>query len=1400
MFHRKRASSNPPKIAVRQQAAPPPTASAASAAAQAFIKDQQNHGNLSSAAAAAALRSHSITPTPVGNLQTKRMQRRNSNGSVISSGSNAHPGLERRGSASSMTERSFRSPSPGRGSPHVRAAPDAPPVPPVPREVGRAPSSRMRAASVEPPLRVSSPPPAKQGGRGVSLDRAPQPPTSPKAKKAPRLSNVTELEREESRRSSVNFSRPMSPSRPVSTVSTRSVQDGHSESSPSSPTSGKSGWFTAPVTSDVEARKELEPLAPVSTSAIAPIEASGIQQKVQGVADQPVKKKKKKKITQAAAGSHFASGTMGLTGTALQPAAESEHLSTPTNSGSDTGRGSNGPARSDTSSSLDLTKSFNTRAGGLLARQPSMVDEAPELEAETANTGRKVDVAPKATLSASKWAKSPAKPKSLQPVQHTPQSSIDDNTLAARTESPSSHSPSRSAHFGAAPINLMNGTRHQPPGRSVSPMKSALKHSPSSSVQGMPSQVRPARPESLSESLDGRKKSARVSFGESPIVVAAGLEAYKHAGKPPSRVVGDDELDNSMKPTPALPTFGSVRGRKLKVEPIAEPTTESIPDSMSSSQGTLVGLDHSNDHGLGGILTQDLASKQAASDPVPPMTATVEGMGLDSESNYLCDEKEASARVQDALIPTSEPATTEIAEKPEPLRQLEMAAQREHSHAVPAIAILPATPAAEEIERELSIPGSFPDSDISSISTKRSISSLPQSPTVTPLTTQAQARDEDSSDSDNDSIYSDAAEDPYEYGAFASLDAIVESPIVKTSPGLVVATTGDDVSTEQPEHSPSWNESKAYWKSLSERRKQELEERAAKTQESSSTEESESEEEASEDEEATSAAPVVHAPAEPTHPVTSPKARTKTPKAQPAVTASVKYNRINPAIAAQQARPSPLKNTLRSSPHSDESEVTGTHLRGSMRNGGTMPSTMRGTMRGPQSGLESSKWSNASPTQQPKGALQKKNIPMGLTATRPVVHQRASSGTVTSAQRPAYHQRASSGTAASLTGPTLRRIGSADSASSFQRLRGASQNRNDGKVSMRRSMRDSLPQERPMSSPPAGRGSSRFSVRSVSPAGSTAPVHMRSSMRGNAGTPSLRSQKQAKAEKKSRLRSPIGFGRKSMPNESKPPRSSSGLASRFAADSDDERPRSTFVSRFADSDDEDIDLPPVRGIPKRRGEEDGDSTDLEGESGDERQTAPPVPTLKDIEAAHAEKQLTNGNAEGSILAGGSLRNHPGDLYSSKHVPRPDELNKRRFSFLGMGGSKKRGSSVPPQPTRPASSGGDTASLRPPKLQRRNTPNKLALVPEDSWPLPAPQKIGVIEDDRPNTSDGFAANVPNKERPDIGKRRSTNDALGMTDREKRKVSFGLNSGEPVYSGRTGKKKKFGTLRRMFGLND
>ncbi|KAK0729836.1 hypothetical protein B0H67DRAFT_677795 [Lasiosphaeris hirsuta] len=77
---------------------------------------------LSAAAAAAALRARPTTPTRVADVQTKRTLRRSASiASAASSDAQGRPGLQRRGSSSSMAERTLRSPSP-----HQRSSGNAP--------------------------------------------------------------------------------------------------------------------------------------------------------------------------------------------------------------------------------------------------------------------------------------------------------------------------------------------------------------------------------------------------------------------------------------------------------------------------------------------------------------------------------------------------------------------------------------------------------------------------------------------------------------------------------------------------------------------------------------------------------------------------------------------------------------------------------------------------------------------------------------------------------------------------------------------------------------------------------------------------------------------------------------------------------------------------------------------------------------------------------------------------------------------------------------------------------------------------------------------------------------------------------------------------------------------------
>jgi hypothetical protein len=291
--------------------------------------------------------------------------------------------------------------------------------------------------------------------------------------------------------------------------------------------------------------------------------------------------------------------------------------------------------------------------------------------------------------------------------------------------------------------------------------------------------------------------------------------------------------------------------------------------------------------------------------------------------------------------------------------------------------------------------------------------------------------------------------------------------------------------------------------------------------------------------------------------------------------------------------------------------------------------------------------------------------------------------------------------------------------------------------------------------------------------------------------------------------------------------------SRFgnSSDEDEDARPSRFQSRFADSDSDDPDdytlpagLTPVRGIPKKAGEEDGDSTDLEEEIEDEPKVA--VTMDKEINAGratNATKNQTNGdtNGQGAILAAGSLRD-------SKHAPLPAFEGggkvKAKRGFFGLGKKKPapppaldRSSTVPsasseattappseipmpPQqrnrelglPLTPIEEDKDIGTLvetsprsrKSPKLQRRSTPE---------WPLPHNNNPvpPIPEDDRPMSSDGIA---PRRPRFQMRQSSQMSTATAAT------APIVDVSGRSVSYGRTGKKKKFQGLRRVFGLND
>ncbi|OAL43705.1 hypothetical protein IQ07DRAFT_649799 [Pyrenochaeta sp. DS3sAY3a] len=1546
---RRRAASNPAQRA-------PPSASASLAATKAFVKDRESNPNLSNAAAAAALRTHVATPVSVGDTVTKRMIRRNSVSSNGSS-SRAPPGpLRRQSSSGSMTERTFRSPSPGRGSP---AEPNAPPVPPVPENIP-ANGVHRRASSLEPPpYRVSSPN-SRGGGRGVSLDRGAQTTVGRGQRASNSLAQVSEEENAASR--SVNFSRPMSPG--ASPIAQNA-----------SPQSGR-GWFGGPVVNQAAVQQMTPTSRPKSSGGVSGFDLHTAQHGVQNAANRPVKTHQ---ISRGVEGSRLSSGSMRAkpTGTAvqsrsfLQPAPQ--RISRPVDPNSPdaiydpstrsfihrqdamdrhremhqeppsqqyvtqhvddyhpqhvthhqdsepapvqfqhiqheaprTPQRSEDPvpARNDTTQRTSQPRETPVPS---FVPQPSPSAVLPRRNSEDfadadihvpeqTRSSQVLDVSIPTTsddipetIASPKLAANQDSPypRIVTPVSSTmPKPTVEESRAPVRTthERQTSLSPPRNAHFAPVAVELA-GVKHQPPPRSISPAKSALKASPSVSRRGS-SPVSPngrlqsrgaASEASDTASEDGlkKRKQTRVSFEEKAII--AGSSAYADAESPtsptglgaskwgPSTTEQTDEFTDFMKPRSALPSFSSIRSkdRRSSQDDIAEKVTETVSSTpMSASVGSIAEPMHtSSDHLVGGILAQDFAHKQSASnDPLPPEVTSVEGSGYVSDSSSDDDltlQKHEDAREEFHALPVPEPKTltTPLDEKSStPSSTLERVID------VPEIALLPATPSPFEKPepkfQSMMIPGGWDDEALdqgdSITPTESTKEVLPTSTTLDALTQKSepvsQIDDGDTTD-DNSSIYSDANEDFSDGEGFGSIDAMV-APV---SSGLMYSRYADKTATESPpsklhiqtsadvqddsDTTPTaeWDATRQHWSGITAAQKQPKPSEAKIEQVPRST---------------NIDARVAEVPTPQTPALIEPRAVAETvPRdAPPKVTQSPakplkSVLKKTPVVQSVQPAEPPIRQPTReTAPRQDPTSVpqmrksmrasagptlrSETQMRSSMRsapdtNSRTVPS-MRKSMRSdelpspaPSSnlGLAASRHSMTPiDSKPPRGTLQKKHIPAA--AVVPAPRQRPQS-------MPAAKTRAA-------PVPTYDSDSDA-SASSFQRSRPRG-NRNQGtRYTMRGSMRNDpaptmrttapapVKQVRSISPPapaPAIRKSmrpssptpepvkaSKFSIRSLSPMG-----RFRSSKAFDAGPPSPVLPKKAPTFSKA-------------PNPTKP-KAAAPFRSRFAdsSDDDDDLPR-RFQSRFADSDDDepsDYQLPPglapVRGIPRRAGEEDGDSTDLEEEVEYEKVTSAPAPASKATPATNG----TNGVAklDGTTLVTGSLAD-------SKHAPalptfEAGSKSKTKRGFFGLG--KKKTVPTKTAPTQPEPTpipephidiplpptqqnrqpGGGAGPLTPidedkdittpvtpspqtkksPKLQRRITPE---------WPLATPPAIGTEE--RPMSSDGIAPR-----RPRFTNRQSSvlsNNTAPIVDGEGRTVSYG----------RSGKKKKFQGLRRVFGLND
>ncbi|MCJ1484598.1 hypothetical protein MMC06_004769, partial [Schaereria dolodes] len=1376
MFHRRRAQSNP-------HARTQPTAAATTAAAQAFLANRASNATLSSAAAAAALRSHTTTPVPISEVQTKRMlQRRGSASSNGSAGSIHRPGvLQRQSSFGSMTDRTFREPSPNRGTTQRSQRDEQPPpVPELPWDYQFAPpipvKSKRRPASVEPPERLNSPPPRLPGGRGVSLDRGPGVMPGRQSRPGTRvtsLGNVKELERNYSRES-VNFSRPMSPP----------------NASPTSPSNGERQAASKP-----------------DAVAISASEANAIERSMQEAANGPVKKKKKVVVKSTADGSHLANRGVGgrppasavdessriqsssnASPSNMLPLSQSgaEHIpdipkktkrrkaatsntemQAPRHGIIQTHYASDSDSVTEQSLTNERPRTFNTRAAGFLMKQPSIVREDREAEEQEEkglsrlSRDEKVallgSVEPQGTptaLNDELHNQSTSQSLSSSAMSHLDSQDMQNNNSSSNNSNVQrqpSLSPARAAHFSSQPsYEIIDGAKHQPPSRSLSPTKSALKHPPSSRGSSPAGQTpvgwnrRAPSEASDTTSLvsdDGyrsvpKKRNVRVSFDDDMVVVgrasspptsmeSPAISSLQTKGKTKKSWFGlgrekkqsdEKDIEEIMKPTPALPSFGSVRDWKdhenASVTTPAE-TGENV--QADPHYRRLEQTNQSSDHAVGAIISDDIASKnktsvtgnklvQLRNDPFPPEVTSVEGTGYNSDTEdsvYSTHNGDATQRCDLDTLRASEvtPQTT-IAETAMTGTGLLYSSGNMYHHnernSVPSISVQPATPGLEDSQRSsgdwFGMPGRFPistdnlneDPNLASELSHKTVKHEPTDPSPTTVgvvepeaINAATERDpilpaakeashtlgqgidshaDEESDDTGSSIYSDAAEDlsDVEGDGFGSINAIVESPPTQSSKGASTTLAGN------------LNGSKLSTKSL----KRDAVTRTESEMSEPSSEQGWDKAQAYWSGLSEGRKQQLERAAATTDPTTVSKEKTRVVPRQVSqttnATQSPKYSRTGQEnMTTKFSKPRPSKKSMSSSQanesihmresmrNSQQDALEQPHMRSSMRNSAALKPSLRQDTQG--EGI----------SKLPKGPLQKKKRPVSATAmvdynqtprqTAPSQKNKTSDGSL-SAIKPTIAQAKQK----PLTNNAKihrRKSNDSDSSSSFRRQRPSTSD--GGRYSMKRSMRDLNSEERPKSL--HANQSSAFSLRSSSPTESVARrpfsssgLSMRTSMRDSIGSNPSRS---AKSPKRS-----FGLGKE--PKVKVAP--ASPFSSRFGGSSDEEVETKAYSSRFADSSDEDepVELPanftPVRGIPKRIDE--GDSTDLEDSSEE---------TFKRATTTKAASSKVS-NMEGAALASGSLRRNgsgrefvkasdtgPG-LLTTKAV----EKEKKKKSFFG----------------------------------------------------------------------------------------------------------------------------------------
>ncbi|KAE8553619.1 hypothetical protein EYB25_005001 [Talaromyces marneffei] len=1311
MFRRRSSSRHQPLNTT-------PSTSAQTAASRAFAANRDANASLSSAAAAAALRSHTPPPTSPADVQTKRMlQRQLSNASRGSSAgglrNGSQPTLRRTPSSGSMTSRTFRDPSPARSHSTAGNTRRHPPVPPIPQNLPNRSSPSQRSASVQPSRGATSPLRRLVGGRGASLDRGSDSITaSPTTPRDGSQGNSPELDRPGSR-TSINFSYPMN-------------------ARPNSP-------LQSPV--DLEF-----PRSPVEKSAtpplLSPVETADIQQSINNTANRKVKLKPKTAAPGYKEGSQFAHKTMGgrPRGTALEDNGgieqESHEPAYPQSLGVST---------TDFATSLSVTTDLSQSQSHVAfeagvahiprpkpKKRPSMVMEDHEGEelAEAAGTAQedlavssiqifKTQVAPEALVIYPPGTKQTAINPYTRPspsTSSTPSSpgdrlTVDSSIDGQLPQRQPSISPNRSARFSAQLTVGSESPLHEPPPRSVSPVKPALKNSSSPDRRAYLGQTPSEFSDATSVASDdgsrtgSKRRVTKVSFDDEAEVVGVAASpptspepmnrAHSPVEKIKSRkwfgiskkkttskdVAEDDDFESVLRPRPALPSFGSIRGSREPEEAVVVAIDNNDSDLSSDDDFDARDFGVSSDHAIGGILVnahEHASQHQRNSTNESSIHATVlknapseapetvERLESASGIDHLptVQEEQSSATATPSEAAEALPAwITRDAPKEETIVEQQVDRLKEP---VPTIAIQPATPG-EEPRNSIDLhhmPGGFPSYISDQVATPEQ---RPQTPVK-----EADSEGDDS----GDSIYSDAAEDPDEFqgGVFGSINAIVDSPLppqtglpkeVLESPTRTVVHI--DLLTKLSEPVPS-----AALEAINPR--------------------------------------MPATPSGPTQALVAASVLEPVGEEQKQSSALVESSwplktdaTPSPAVRVQQK-----PKTRLADPHQ------GSHLRKALHKGDQQQPMAKQSLRS-TSGLDSSS-SAVAKLRRTQTASQARTI-LPHSSTFPAAVTKFSPN-------------------------------DSDSDSSFKRTRRSPRAGAGGQYSMKRTMRAA----RPVSMANLDLGVER----------TTAPRRassMRTTMRGPAserssGFSSLR-------DKPGHLRSRSSV----IPINTR---------SRIG-DSDDEGKggRRMFQSRFADSSDEDepaSNLTPVRGIPRRKGRYDGESTDLDDSSDEE------IKRQIRNGATKAVTQMTPEELD-AIL---SQPRKKGGLFSRLRSPTRSSKKDGKIRKSLMESPARRDTPLERSRLELAQMRENAVS---PKLHKRQ---RAVSAYADTWPLSTEQAstlAGPAKNTRPSTSDGIAHGP-------LLNRHGTSDSIDSI----------VTSASDVVIGRSGKKKRFPMLRRAFGLRD